>query len=75
MSVNSKADYPPGKLQGNFFERAKFPSLGHKESAKPRRLGQKNRAKTPPPWQLFSNIQQKKQNMNETEIMKTVLKC
>ena len=37
--------------------------------------GRKNRAKTPPPGQLFSNIQQKKQqNMNETEIMKNSTK-
>ena len=41
----------------------------HKESAKPRPLGQKNRAKTPPPGKLFSKIQQKNRK-HETEIMR-----
>ena len=59
---------PPPQTPGNFFERANaplpLPLPGHKESAKPRPLGQKNHAKTPPPGQLFSKIQQKPpQNM------------
>ena len=39
------------------------PSPGHKENAKPRPLGQKNRAKTSTLGQLFSKIQQKANNM------------
>ena len=54
---------PPWQTPGDVFERANFPPPWHKESAKPRPLWQKNRAKTPPPGQLFSKIQQKKQNM------------
>ena len=63
---------PPGKTLAIFFERANPPPLGHKESAKLRTLGKKTRAKTPPPGQLFSNIQQN--NMNETEIMENSTK-
>ena len=51
---------PPGQIPGNFFDRANSPLPGHKESTKPRLLGQKIRAKTPPPGQLLSKIQQKK---------------
>ena len=47
----------PRENPGEVFERANSPSPGHKESAKPRPLGQKNRAKTPFPGQLFSKIQ------------------
>ena len=65
VSVNSKPDHPPG----NFFETLNSPHPGQKESAKPRPLGQKNRAKTPPPGRLFSKIQQK-ETKHETEIMK-----
>ena len=50
----------PVKLLRNFFERANSPPLWHKESAKPIPLGPKNRAKTPPPRQLFSKLQQEK---------------
>ena len=66
VSVNSKPDHPPGDV----FERANSPPFGHKESAKPRPLWLKNRAKTPPPWQFFSKIRQKKPTKNEIEIMK-----
>ena len=45
------------------FERANSPAPGNKESAKSRPMGQKNYAKTPPPEQLISKIQQKTQNM------------
>ena len=59
--VNSK----PGKPLGNFLI-GQFPNPGHKESVKPRPLGQINRAKTPPPGQLFSKMQQKTpQNMRQ----------
>ena len=44
VSVNSKPDHPPGKPQGNFCERENSPHPGHKESAKPRPQGKKNRA-------------------------------
>ena len=57
---------PPGKPAGNLCERANSPPPGHKESAKPRPLGQKNHAKTPRPGQLFC----KKSTKHETEIMK-----
>ena len=57
--VNSKPDHPLGKPQGHFYERANSPTPAHKESVKLRPLRQKNRAKTPPPGQLFSKIQQK----------------
>ena len=44
VSVNSKPDHPPRrKTPGEFFKRANSPAPGHKESAKPRPLGQKNR--------------------------------
>ena len=54
------------------FLKGESPPLGHKESAKHSTLGQKNRAKTPLPGQLLSNIQQN--NMNETEIMENSTK-
>ena len=63
---------PPGKPLAIFFLKGEFPPLGHKESTKHRTLGQKNCAKTPPPGQLFSNIQQN--NMNETEIIENSTK-
>ena len=48
------------------FRNGEFATPGHKESAKPRPLGQKNRAETPPLGQLFSKIQQKiTQNMRQ----------
>ena len=64
--VTRESEYE-GYLSGNsslttpreFLERAISPPPGHKESAKPRPLGQKNRAKTPRPGQLFPKIQQK----------------
>ena len=64
VSVNSKPDHPPGKTPGEFFKRVNSPPPGHKVSAGSRPLGQKNRAKTPLPGQLYSEIQQ------ETQIMK-----
>ena len=60
---------PPRKPRG-IFERANAPSPGQKESAKPRPLRQKNRAKSPTrPGQLFFNIQQKN-TKHEAEIIK-----
>ena len=53
VSVNPKPDHPPpGKPMGNFWK-GKFPTPGHKESAKHRPLGQINRAKAPPPGNYF----------------------
>ena len=54
-----------------FFERANSPSPSsrHKESAKNRRLGQKNCAKILPRAQLFSKIQQRS-TKHEIEIVK-----
>ena len=60
---------PLDNSPGNFFEGANFSPLGHRESEKPRPLGQKNRSKAPPPGQLFSKIQQKNTKY-EIEIMK-----
>ena len=57
--VNSKPDHPPGRTRGEFFRKGEFPTPRHKGSAKPQPLGQKNRAKTPPPGQLFFKIQRK----------------
>ena len=69
VSVNSKLAIPPGKALGKFLK-SEFPTgLGHKESAKPRPLGQKNRAKTLLPGQLFSKVQQRN-TKHEIEIMK-----
>ena len=66
MSVDSKPDLPRGQTPGEFFERANSPTPPprHKESAKSRPLGQKNRAKTPSLGQLSSKIQQKTQDRN-----------
>ena len=61
VSVNSKHDHPPGQPPGNVFERANSPPTGHEESAKPQLLGQKNRAKTPPPGNYFQKSSQKRQ--------------
>ena len=47
---------------GEFFERVNSP--GHKESAKPWPLGQKNRAKTPPRGNYFQKSSKKKQYSN-----------
>ena len=70
LSVNSKLDHPPGQTPGaDFYERANSQPLGHKESAKPQPLEQKNRAKTLPPWHSFSKVQQKN-TKHETEIVK-----
>ena len=49
---------------GQMFWKGKFPTPGHKESANPD-PGQKNRVKTPPPEQLFSETQQLKTVLNE----------
>ena len=59
----------PGQTPRKFFERANSPPPGHKESAKPLSLGQKNRARTQPWGQLFSKFQQNN-TKHETEIMK-----
>ena len=64
VSDNSKPDHPPGQTPGEFFERVNLPPPGHKESVKPRSLEQINRAKTPPPGQLFFKMQQK--NLHKT---------
>ena len=69
QSISSLITPPPKQTPREFFERANSPPPGRKESAKPRSLGQKNRAKTPPPGKLFSKIQQKN-TKHETEIMK-----
>ena len=53
--VHSKPDHPPQ----NFFESANFPSPGHKENAKSRPLGQKNREK-PHPWGNYFQKSSKK---------------
>ena len=68
VSVNSKPEYPPppptpSKPPMNFLK-GRIPYPGHKESAKSRSLGQKNHAKTPPPGQLFSKIQQRTKHRN-----------
>ena len=65
---------PRGKVPRNLFERANSSPPEHKESAKPRPVGQKNRTKTPPPGQLFSKIQQKSKTRdrnyeNSTEML------
>ena len=44
---------------GEFFERANSPPPEHKESAKPRPLGQINRAKPPPGAIIFKNTAKK----------------
>ena len=51
---------PPGQTPGEFFVRANPYLSGTKKvrNSEPC-MGQQNRAKTPPPGQLFSNIQQK----------------
>ena len=83
ISVSSKSDHPPGRPPGNIFERVNSPLPGHKESAKARPMGQKNRATAPPPGQLFSKMHQKTKHGTETmknstemliclEILKTV---
>ena len=60
---------PPGQTPGKFFERANSPSPGHKESAKPLSLGQKNRARTQP-WGNYFQNSSKKNTKHETEIIK-----
>ena len=47
-----------------FFEKENSPSLGHKESAKARPLGQKNSAKPHPGEIIFKNTE------HETKIIK-----
>ena len=60
VSVNSKLDHPPGQTPEEFFERADSQPLGQKESAKPRPLLQKYRAKTPPKGAtIFKNLAKK----------------
>ena len=66
-SVNSKPDHPRWANPQGFFERVDSPTPRQRESAKP--LGQKNCAKTRPPEELFSKIQQKN-TKHEIEIMK-----
>ena len=67
VSVNSKPDHPPPLWE--CFERVNSPPPRHKESMEPRPMGQKNRAKTPLPGQLFSKIQQRN-TTHEIEIVK-----
>ena len=57
---------PLGRPTGNFLK-GQIPHLPGTETVRELRpLGQKTRAKTPPPWQLFLKIQRKKpQNMRE----------
>ena len=56
---------PPSQTPREFFERANFPSPRHKDSAKPRPLGQKNRAKSHPRDNYFQNSSKKPQNMKQ----------
>ena len=55
-------------LPGKFFERANFPSPGHKK-VRPRPMGQKNRTENPPRSNYFQKSS-KKPTKHETEIMK-----
>ena len=52
VSVKFKPDQPPRQTPGEFFRKSEFLTPGHKEGAKPRPLGQKNRAEAPLPRQL-----------------------
>ena len=63
---------PPGKPLAIFFLKGRIPTTRAQRKCETSNLGQKNRAKAPPPGQLFSNIQQN--NMNETEIMENSTK-
>ena len=67
VSVSSKPDHPPGKPQGNFCERENSPHPGHKESAKPRPQGKKNRAH---PGAIIFKNPAKENTKHETEVMK-----
>ena len=56
---------PPGKPPRNILKGRIPHPLGHKESVKPRPLGQINRPKTPPPGSYFKMQQKTLQNMRQ----------
>ena len=71
QSIPSLTIPPPRANPWGIFLKGESPPLGHKESAKPRSLGQKNRAKTP--GAIIFKYPAKK-TMNETEIMENSTK-
>ena len=71
VSVNSKPGHRPAPrpTPRECFSKGEPPR--HKESTKPRQLGPKNRAKTPPLWQLFEKNNSIKKAKHKIEIMKS----